>query len=188
MTPTTSFAFYLHGISFFPHVFIIILLLSSLDFPGGSDGKASAYNAGDPGSILALGRSPREGNGNPLQYSCLENPMDREAWLATVYGLQRVGHDWATSLSIAISGSEWVSWKCMSLGNALPILPFSFTQWLTSTYMWNVTESAGLLPSRPSLSLCCVSLGYPQLLYFHARCFSSAPFWFLPNFFACEYF
>ena len=44
--------------------------------PGGSDGKASAYNAGDPGSIPGSGRSPGEGNGNPLQYSCLENPMN----------------------------------------------------------------------------------------------------------------
>ena len=49
-------------------------------FPGGSDGKASACNAGDLGSIPGLGRSPGEGNGNPLQYSCLENPMDRGAW------------------------------------------------------------------------------------------------------------
>ena len=49
-------------------------------FPGGSDSKASAYNAGDPGSIPGLERSPGEGNGNPLQYSCLENPMDRGAW------------------------------------------------------------------------------------------------------------
>ena len=48
--------------------------------PGGSDGKASDYNAGDPGSIPGLGRFSREGNGNPLQYSCLENPMDRGAW------------------------------------------------------------------------------------------------------------
>ena len=48
--------------------------------PGGSDGKASACNVGDPGSIPGLGRSLGEGNGNPLQYSCLENPMDREAW------------------------------------------------------------------------------------------------------------
>ena len=46
--------------------------------------KASAYNVGDPGSIPRLGRSPGEGNGSPLQYSCLENPMDREAWQATV--------------------------------------------------------------------------------------------------------
>ena len=50
------------------------------DFPGGSDGKASAYNAGDLGSISGLGRPPGEGNGNPLQYSCLENPIDGGAW------------------------------------------------------------------------------------------------------------
>ena len=50
------------------------------DFPNGSDGKACAYNAGDLGSIPESGRSPGEGNGNPLQYSCLENPMDGEAW------------------------------------------------------------------------------------------------------------
>ena len=49
-------------------------------FPGGSKVKASASNAGDTGSIRGSGRSPGEGNGNPLQYSCLENPMDREAW------------------------------------------------------------------------------------------------------------
>ena len=46
---------------------------------GGSDSKVSAYNAGDPGSIPGLGRSPGEGSGNPLQYSCLENPMDGES-------------------------------------------------------------------------------------------------------------
>ena len=49
-------------------------------FPGDSDGKASACNTGDPGSIPGLGRSPGEGNGNPLQYSCLENPRDGGAW------------------------------------------------------------------------------------------------------------
>ena len=53
---------------------------SALDFPGGSDSKVSAYNAGNPGSIPGSGRSPGEGNGNPLQYSCMENPMDRGAW------------------------------------------------------------------------------------------------------------
>jgi len=50
------------------------------DFPGGSDGKASAYNAGDLGLIPGEGRSSEEGNGNPVQYSCLENPMDRGSW------------------------------------------------------------------------------------------------------------
>ena len=58
-------------------------------FPGGSDGKASAYNAGDPGSIPVSGRSPGEGNGNPVEYSCLENPMDRGAWQATVHGVAK---------------------------------------------------------------------------------------------------
>ena len=58
------------------NIFILVLVL---DFPGDSDGKAYAYNAGDPGSIPGLGRSSGEGNGNPLQYSCLDNPMDRGA-------------------------------------------------------------------------------------------------------------
>ena len=61
----------------------------SNDFLGGSDSKASAYNAGDPGSILGLGRSPGEGKGNPLQHSCLENPMDGGAWWATVHGVAK---------------------------------------------------------------------------------------------------
>ena len=57
------------------------------NFSGGSDSKASAYNAGDRGSIPGSGRSPGEGNGNPLPYSCLENPIDGEAWWATVHGV-----------------------------------------------------------------------------------------------------
>ena len=60
-----------------------------MDFPGSSDGKASAYNAGDPGSNPGSGRSPGEGNGNPLQYSCLENPMDRRGWWAAVHGVTK---------------------------------------------------------------------------------------------------
>ena len=60
-----------------------------LGFPGGSEGKASAYNERDPDSIPGWGRSPGEGNGNPLQYSCLENPMDREVWYATVHGVAK---------------------------------------------------------------------------------------------------
>ena len=55
-------------------------ILGSWDLPGGSDGKAFAHNMGDPGSITGLGRSPGEGNGNPLKYSCLENPMDGGTW------------------------------------------------------------------------------------------------------------
>ena len=59
---------------------VMYLLFNILSRFGDSDGKASAYNAGDPGSIPGLGRSPGEGNGNPLQYSCLENPMDGGTW------------------------------------------------------------------------------------------------------------
>ena len=60
-----------------------------MDFSGGSDGKVSAYNAGDPGLIPGSGRYPGDGNGSPLQYSCLENPMDEGAWRATVSGVAR---------------------------------------------------------------------------------------------------
>ena len=61
-------------------------------FPHSSVGKESACNVGDLDSIPGSGRSPGEGNGNPLQYSCLENPMYREAWQAMVYGVTRVRH------------------------------------------------------------------------------------------------
>ena len=61
----------------------------SMGFPGGSEVKASACNVGDLGSIPGLGRSPGEENGNPLQYSCLENPMDRGAQQATVHGVAK---------------------------------------------------------------------------------------------------
>ena len=62
-----------------------------MGFPGGSDGEESACNAGDQGLIIGLGRSPGEGNGYPLQYFCLENPMDKGAPQSV--GSQRVGHN-----------------------------------------------------------------------------------------------
>ena len=62
-----------------------------MGFPGGSDGKESACNVGDPCSIPGLGRSPGEGNGYPLQYSCLENFVDRGAWQAAVHGAAELG-------------------------------------------------------------------------------------------------
>ena len=58
-------------------------------FPGGSDGEESACNEGDPGSIPGSGRSPGAGNGNPLQYSCLENPLDGGVWQAIVHGVAK---------------------------------------------------------------------------------------------------
>ena len=67
-----------------------------MGFPYSSVGKESACNAGDLSLIPGSGRSPGEGNGNPLQCPCLENPMDRGAWQATVHGVARVGHNLAT--------------------------------------------------------------------------------------------
>ena len=72
----------------FPYRFITYVCMP-MDFSGGSDGKESACNAGDLGWIPGLGRSPGEGNGNPLQYSCPENPMDRRACRATVHGIAK---------------------------------------------------------------------------------------------------
>ena len=61
----------------------------AIGFPGGSDGEATASNAGDTGSIPGSGKSSGEGNGNPLQYFCLQNPMDGGAWWATVHGVTK---------------------------------------------------------------------------------------------------
>ena len=65
---------------FDPEVTPLSVTTPEMDFPGGSDGKAPVYNAGDLRLIPGLGRALGEGNGNPLQYYCLENPMDRGAW------------------------------------------------------------------------------------------------------------
>ena len=67
----------------------LCIIIAGMGFPGGSEVKASARNVGDLGSIPVSGRSPGEGNGNPLQYSCLENSMDRRAWWATVHGVAK---------------------------------------------------------------------------------------------------
>ena len=74
-------------------------------FPGGSDSKVSACNVGDLGSIPGSGRSPGEGNGNPLQYSCLKIPWTEEPGRLQSRGWQKVGHDWATSHSY-----KWYNW------------------------------------------------------------------------------
>ena len=86
---------YLVGPCYLFYVWLVVYM----GFPGSSDSKVSAYNAGDPGSIPGLGRSPGEGNGNPLQCSCLENSMDWGAWRATVHGVSKSRHDWHFSFS-----------------------------------------------------------------------------------------
>ena len=76
------------------HTYIYIYLKPIYKgFPSCSDGKESAFNAGDPGSVPELGRSPVEGNAYPLPYNCQENSMDRGAWRATDRGSQTVRHD-----------------------------------------------------------------------------------------------
>ena len=74
-------------------------------FPGGSDSKESAGNVGDLGSIPGLGRSPGRGHGNPLQYSCLENPMDRGACWATDHGVTK-SQTWLMEYYSAIKKNE----------------------------------------------------------------------------------
>ena len=77
-------------------------------FLDGSDSKVYSCNSGDPGLIPGSERSPAEGNGNPLQYSCLDNSMDRGAWQATLMGLQRVRHHWTTNTTPT---SLFINWN-----------------------------------------------------------------------------
>ena len=89
-----------------------ISTIEILGFPHRSVGKESAFNAGDPGLIPGSGRSPGEGNGNPLQYSCLKNPMDRVAWQAIVHGVVRGRHNLLTK--------ERERQRCLKINQMLP--------------------------------------------------------------------
>ena len=84
-------------------MFKTLRIPSSLGFPGGSDGKESACNAADIGLILASGRAPGGGHGNPLQYSCLENSMDRGAWQATYSPWGQKESDRTETLTLSLS-------------------------------------------------------------------------------------
>ena len=77
------------GIEHHMGVITIYILMQLFGFPAGANGKESTCNAGDQGLISGSGRSSEEGNCNPLQYPCLENPMDRGAWSATVHGVSK---------------------------------------------------------------------------------------------------
>ena len=94
-----------------------------LDLPCSSDSKESSYNAGDPGLILGSGRSSGKGNGKPLQYSCLENPMERGAWRATIHGVAELGM------------TEWLRLHCYCNAN------LSHSKYIyIYIYIWNSLE------------------------------------------------
>ena len=101
-----------------------------MDFPGGSEGKASNCNAGDLGSIPGSGRPPGEGNGNPLQYCCLENPIDRDAWWATVHGIAKSRtqlSNFTFSISfLSIHKSIKYTYLCMYKHLCIVFLNFTF--------------------------------------------------------------
>ena len=112
-------------------------------FPDASDGKASAYHAGDPGSIPGSGKSPREGNGYPFQYYCLENPRDRGAWRLQSQGSQRIGHNRATNTFAAcfpFGNRERVFYVCES---ASVLWKSSFASYLLR-HLWVILYNACL--------------------------------------------
>ena len=133
-------------------------------FPGGSDRKASACNVGDPGSIPGLGRSSGEGSGNPLQYPCLENPMDRRAWCATVRG---VAKSW-TRLSYFIHSGLKLStrnlWEA-GLSAWLWSLGWSLYGKMEVSLLWKVGCCCSALKLCPTLwdPMDCSSPGFPVL-------------------------
>ena len=120
------------------------------DFPCSSVGEDSACSAGDLGSVLGSGTSPGVGNGNPLQYSCLANPMDRGAWRAAVHGVARVGHNLATSHA-SPQPECGLCINCCAHG-------------LTCLHgMWNL-PGPGIIPTSPSLAGGFPTIGPPGSL------------------------
>ena len=114
-----------------------------MSFPGSSDGKASACDAGDPDLASGLGRSPGEGNGNPLKYSCLENPVDRGAWRATVHGVTKSGHDRVTN-----------TWhECLHIDLRLQLRRTSVMELNGLTLVWHCSQcKPGRCPPGGSVS------------------------------------
>ena len=138
---------YFHLFKNFPQSVVIhiikgIGMVKTLGFLHSSVGKESACNAGELGLIPGLGRFPGEGNGNPLQHSCLENPMDRRAWQATVHGVTRVGHDWR-DLAAAAAANVFLELSCFfddpaNIGN---LMSGSSAFSKTSLNIWEVLGS-----------------------------------------------
>ena len=144
-----------------------------LAFPRSSGSKESACNAGDLGSIPGSGKSPGEGNGNPLQYSCLENPMDRGAWWATVHGVARIGHDLVTKppsrLSITLRLERWKPFQTplqLWFWMRLEVLQTTTSPWTLHTLfsLCICSTPLTLVCSAPATPLSCFSLNAPETL------------------------
>ena len=131
-------------LSFSGHCLYPFSLLSYLfiSFPGGAEVKASASNVGDPGSIPVLGRSPGEGNGNPLQYACLENPMDRGAWGATVHRVAKSRTRLSNFTFTFTINSSWIGY----CGRWFLCLDTLGIEW------WSHESNWGILPTETELS------------------------------------
>ena len=129
------------------YIVFCVWLLSLRVLPGGSVGKESAWNEGDPGSIPGSERSPGEGNSNPLQYSCLENSMDRGAWWAIVHGVTKSRtrlSDWHL---------VWCFWG-LSLLHHVAVLHFHivcFIDYMVILIIWNFIVSAYLFTCSLSI-------------------------------------
>ena len=122
-----------------------------MDFPGGSEGKESACNTGDPGSIPVSGRSPGEGHGNTLQYFFLGNPMDRGAWGLQSIVSQRIGYDWVADKAYILMTKK--KNKTQSLSRCFDVgLSQYWKEWLyiqptsisTSTYLVFIQNDYGV--------------------------------------------
>ena len=116
--------------------------------------KNSPANAGDAGSVSESGRSPGGGNGNPLQYSCLENPMDRGGWQALVHGVARVGHDLATKPPKLIGNIDKIILKVTFISGSLSQqLGLGFTSVKrTQILLFDLVPLAGRIIVLPNMS------------------------------------
>ena len=130
-------------------------------FPGGSDGKASGCNVGDSGLIAAWGRSSGERNGNPLQYPCLENPMEKAAWYTTVHGVAK-SQTQLSDFTDSLTHYHLIMACSLSLDVGIFFwwVPASSDQWLFNSYLrlWffqeKIIERPSALPSWPNLFYC----------------------------------
>ena len=112
------------------HLLFLWALWVPEGFPGASDGKGSTWNAGDPGLIPRSGRSLKGGHGNPLQYYCLKNPMDRGAWQAVVHVHHRVRHSWVTNAFTCVFQGLQKSKYWLHSSRSLILVPGScFSLW-----------------------------------------------------------